>query len=755
MRTPASILILAWFIGTGVGSRFAVAQPAIPPETPGMVTLNFPEEVDLKVLIDYVGKRQGINFIYDEQIAGRKIALKVNQKIPADSLMTLLDSALKMKGLSMSRSEVPGMMRIELAKQLTSTSTGPQLKFDDTNKSRPTQAVTRVFELKHASPLQVTQVLTPFLSTSTANLTALPEVGLLIVTDYGDNMKKLEEMMALVDRPGRDVLVRFVPILHLEAEPIAQKVTALLAGKARARGVAAVPGTGSLTVLPEERTNQVAVMGAADEVSDALALIKSLDIPLGLQTRVYRLTVASPDQVDRIVKKLIGELAAKRLYKSATESEANMLIVTTTSEIHDQIESVRLALDKPREEAQSPMRFYKLENAKAAEVLGTLQSLEGDSGLDDVSVDGVTSDREKGNELSIKGPTEADANPSLVRLETDPLPYVLPRNMREGPNGQSDGGRRKSIKLRDARVIADEATNTIIVVARPSMHSLYEKLIKRLDVRRPQVLVEATVFILDTTNDFSLGVEIHSSAKVNGGDLLNFTKFGLTTPNSLPGNLTLSPGTGFTGALLKADIAEIVIKALEKDSRVKVVSRPSVLVNDNASGTLLSESEEPFASVNASSTVATTSFAGYSSAGTNIRISPQISEGDYLKLKYEITLSSFGEDGSADLPPSRQKNTLASEATIPDGYTIVVGGLTRESLSSNVDRVPILGRIPVLEYLLSSRSNGNSKTTLFVFIRAVVLRDDKFKDLKVLSGVAADQAGLPGDFPTSEPVTTK
>ncbi len=728
----------------------AVAQPAAADSKAGMVTLNFTDDVDLKVLIEYVSKRQGINFIYDEQIGARKITIKASQPIPADSLITLLDSALKIKGLSLSKSEVPGMMRIEVAKALTATSAGPQAKAEDI-KGRPTTAVTRVFELKHATVQRAEQVLTPFLSSQSANLTGLPDAGMMIVTDYADNIDKLEQLLALVDRPGRNVSVKFVKVEHLEAEPMAQKVTALLAGRSKAQGVAA--GAAGVTVVAEERTNQLAVMGAADELGPALELISLIDVPLGVQTRVYQFAVVQPEQIDRVIKRLIGEVATKRVYKSATEPDANMLIVTTTQEIHAQIEALRVALDKPREESQSPVRFYKLENAKAVEVLTTLQSLEGDEGLDNVSVDGMSSSSLIRDQVPIRGPTEAEANGAVGRMVEEPLPYVLPRDVRDGVEGGSSPARRKSLKLRDARVIADEATNTVIVVAKPSVHTVYEKLIKRLDVRRPQVLVEATVMVLDTSDGFSLGVELHSNTTTNGKSLLNFTKFGLTTPNSLPGNLTLSPGIGFTGALLKADVAEVVVKALENDARVKVMSKPSVLINDNATGSLLSENEEPFASVNASTTVATTSFAGYSSAGTNIRISPQISEGDYLKLKYEITLSSFGEDGSDELPPSRQKNTLTSEATIPDGYTIVVGGLTRESLTSNIDRVPFLGRIPVLEYLLSSRSTSNSRTTLFVFIRAVILRDDKFKDLKVISGVAAVQAGLPGDFPVSEPAT--
>jgi len=314
--------------------------------------------------------------------------------------------------------------------------------------------------------------------------------------------------------------------------------------------------------------------------------------------------------------------------------------------------------------------------------------------------------------------------------------------------------RRKSIELGDTRIMADEQSNTLIVVARPAMHPIYEKLIKRLDIRRPQVLIEATLVTLDTTDEFQLGVEFSKTTSVNGGEgkVLNFSQFGLSTADPSTGALTLKPGVGFNGALISSDLANVIIHALKNDARVHVQAQPSVLVNDNATGKLVSQREEPFVTVNASSQVALNTFGGYSSAGTNISIKPQISEGDHLKLEFDITLSSFDGAGSAGLPPAKQTNSLTSEVTIPDGHTIVLGGLTRSTHDDNVDRIPILGEIPVLEYAFSNRRKTAKKSTLFVFIHAVVLRADKFEDLKTLSSDAATVAGLPSDFPPSVPV---
>jgi general secretion pathway protein D len=93
-----------------------------------------------------------------------------------------------------------------------------------------------------------------------------------------------------------------------------------------------------------------------------------------------------------------------------------------------------------------------------------------------------------------------------------------------------------------------------------------------------------------------------------------------------------------------------------------------------------------------------------------------------------------------------------STVTIPDSYTIVVGGLTVKNLRATVQSIPIIRDIPVLRYIFSSRTKTATETTLFVFIKPVILRDDRFEDLKYLSGGRAAEMGLPGDYPSSEPL---
>jgi type II secretory pathway component GspD/PulD (secretin) len=190
--------------------------------------------------------------------------------------------------------------------------------------------------------------------------------------------------------------------------------------------------------------------------------------------------------------------------------------------------------------------------------------------------------------------------------------------------------------------------------------------------------------------------------------------------------------------------------------RGRGLSAPSLLVNDNGKGQLKSVAQEPFAEIlDSNASQAITSFGGQAEAGTSITVEPHISQDDYLQLDYTIELSNFTGAARAGLPPPSQSNSVNSSVTIPDGYTIVVGGLSTKNFRAVVDSVPILGDIPVLKYLFGSRTRTLNDTTLFVFIRPLILRDDKFEDLKYLSGRAAETAELPGDFPASEPIPMK
>ncbi|NNE00379.1 MAG: hypothetical protein HKN47_23925, partial [Pirellulaceae bacterium] len=186
-------------------------------------------------------------------------------------------------------------------------------------------------------------------------------------------------------------------------------------------------------------------------------------------------------------------------------------------------------------------------------------------------------------------------------------------------------------------------------------------------------------------------------------------------------------------------------------TRARVLAAPKILVNDNSTGKLESVVSVPFSSVNASETVSTTSLGGDQQAGTIITATPHINEDDHLQLEFDVEFSTFSGTGTENLPPPRQIDRVGSTVTIPDGKTVIVGGLKRIGDSHTFSGLPWAENIPVIRELTSRTNDSKTTTSFFLFIRPVVLRDSQFADLRFLSDKEADKACLPGDYPVSHP----
>lgn len=764
-----------------------------------LIQLNLPENMDVKALVDLVGRRLGINILYDEAALKKKVTVSAPAKVPTNSLLGILQSVLKMTGLTMVDAEQPGWKKIIPNQNLLSITGSIQ---EDPTRLAGTEgatAVTQVFPLKNVGTAYIEQMIKPFLSTPGGNSFSVEEQRLVVVTDYADNLRRAAQFIQLLDRPGRQASVRFVDVKNRDAADLAKQVNTLMQERRRVGG-GEKAGPPSLSITPEPRTNQLVVVATEGADADALKLIETLDVSTGAMTRTYRFQNISPQRIDKLARDALGS-EGQAPYKATVDAEGGLLIVTAAPPIHEKIEALKRELDVAAPEEQGYIRFYKLMNTSAADVLATIRALEGqEGGLFTLSLEGGAGVTEiprpqkedlstgpnvppglPGTELpkppgyrppasetpKTGGPSTAPAPPSTLPPSLYPR-AATPAPISSAPTGITSlssvpggpGAREVGApvhpsapgmvaRTRNAIVAVDNNTNSLIVAAPPAVQRIYKQLIEALDKRRPQVMIEVTMVTLDTSNNFSMGVELSAGQDRKDLRWLTFGSFGLSTMNLTTGVPTLIPGAGFNGIILDPDGVNVVLRALATCGRAKVLSAPRILVNDNSTGTLSSVAEAPFTSVNASNTVATTSFAGYASAGTTVAVTPHISQDDYLRLGYSLTLNSFTGTGAGGVPPPRQTNTVDSEVVVPDGHTIIVGGLKRQDVSDTVSKIPLLGDLPGLGYLFSNISKTSTESSLFVFIRPVILRDDQFRDLKYLSEVDADRAEISTRLPES------
>ena len=104
------------------------------------------------------------------------------------------------------------------------------------------------------------------------------------------------------------------------------------------------------------------------------------------------------------------------------------------------------------------------------------------------------------------------------------------------------------------------------------------------------------------------------------------------------------------------------------------------------------------------------------------------------------------------IPPPSQQNTVDGSVTIPDGYTVVIGGVENTTDGRSRSRVPLVGRLPVIGWLFGTTSKSETRDRFYVFIWASVLRDPLFEDLKQLSGGDLAEAGVDDGVPSLEPL---
>jgi type II secretory pathway component GspD/PulD (secretin) len=748
------------------------AKPGAPSPKPGaaddnLIQLNFPENVEVKLLIDYVARRLGMNLIYDDAIVHKKVSILAPAKVPKDSLLGLLQSVLKATGLVMVDGDQPNWKRIVPAQSLLAVT--DKLERDPERLATADKAVpmTQIFHLKYVTTASMESVLKPFLGTPGGNSLPIPDRNMVIVTDYTENLRRIADVIDLFDRPATLAKIQFIPVENWDAAELAAQVTSLLRERQRAVG-SEKAAQSQVTLTAEPKSNRIVLIAAEGAEGPALELIQLLDVATTAETRTYRFRNISPGRIDKLARDFAGSDSRQR-YRSTVDEQGGLLVVTAAPHVHRHIENLARDLDVSVSDEEKPIRFYKLMNTTAMEVLATIQSIESGPGgvpfKPSVPVTGTSAPGWPGPNRPPGAPGEESPKPPAYKppaeeakgegaAKPDEKPKAEDKVAAKPAAVQSEAAGVQISRLREAIVTADANTNTLIVVAPPAVQQVYEQLIRMLDKRRPQVMIEATLVTLDTTDNCSLGVEIEGINIGPKTTWLVFSQFGLSTTNSA-GSLAIAPGTGLNGTVIDAGVISAVVRALATSGHAKIVSAPKIMVNDNASGSLSSVSEAPFTSVNASNTVATTSFAGYASAGTTITVTPHISQGDHLQLNYTVTLSSFTGQGSAGVPPPRQTDTVNSTITVPNGNAVIIGGLTRKDLSESVSKIPLLGDIPGAGALFSSRSSTNTQSTLFVFLRPVILRDELFEDLRYLSDQALEKAGFPDNFPANPPMAMK
>lgn len=503
-------------------------------------------------------------------------------------------------------------------------------------------------------------------------------------------------------------------------------------------GFVAIPSGGVIKILPDANARQM-----PGSESGARQSSRADDIV----TQVVEIRNVAAAQLVPILRPLIpqyGHLAA--------HPASNMLIISDRAANVSRMLRIIRRIDQAGDEDFDVVR---LENASAAEIVRIVSSLNQGAGAQTGGAAGavptvVADDRtnsvlisgektkrlriralithldtplEKGGDTRVRYLRYADAEELATKLQTQ---YQKAATETGGP---AESG--------DITIWADAPTNALVINAPPKIMRSMEQVIDKLDIRRLQVLLETIIVEVSAEKAADLGV----TWAVGDADLENAvggTQFDGTVGVAglakavVGGTTDIGLNNGITfglGRLSESGLSFVaIVEALEADTNTNVLGTPILTTLDNEEAEIRVGQEVPFVT----GSFTNTGTAGGSvnpfttvereQVGLTLKLTPQINEGNAVRLKIEQELSSVSESTQAvDLITSNR--VINTSVIVEDRGTLVLGGLIREDQLEKEQRVPILGSIPLLGALFRSTSTQTIKTNLMFFVRPTILRD--------------------------------
>lgn len=768
---------------TGMASRYA---PADFPNGDQVINLTLPEKLPVIQLMDLVGKYLNLSYVYDPAKVTGEVTLKLNGNLQGQmkvkDLYLLLESVLQFKDLIMTRHE---NNVVQIVPKTEFTNIDPTLVTQDSkNLEAGDTVVTRVFPLKHIDTASVETLLQQM--GLSVGVTSMSASGMVIITAYSHRMQRIETLLEMVDKPGAPRKFKSKQLRYTMAQTLAEKVKALAeqlesvtvtvgagesAPTSAAASAARLPNeseaawrarlvrikaqeatarsrltTGAPEAKPgvyldaDERTNRILMIGVEDQLHVVEQLIETLDVEQQDLRRLelYRIRHVDADEVGRKLQELgiiskvpesstpgritgssrtgqttaaTAAAAARPAIAGATPEvpmiaevteggivgepqvvvveSTNSLLVNATAEQHAEIATIIEYVDSEMDVGEIPYKIYPLENSTPDHLAEVLESLIQET-VEQQNKDG--------------------------KIEKTVISQMEER----------------------IKIVPDPNTYSLVVYASKKNQEWIATLVKQLDKRRPQVLIDVTLVEVTKSDSFNYDLDLIQSWP----NLLNTSGQVVSAPATVVDKLKSGDKDHFVDASSTSGAfkgyygdrhVSALLTAMQEKNYGRVLAKPKLLVNDNEPGNI--KTADITYVEKTSSIPVTTGTSGTSGeliqtskdyqpyeAGIEMNITPHISEGDLLRLVIELTRSDFRETATTDRPPNTTTSEVKTAVTVPDGSTIILGGMIKLNQSKGGAKVPILGDIPLIGGLFRTINNSDEESKLYVFVKAEIIR---------------------------------
>jgi general secretion pathway protein D len=508
-------------------------------------------------------------------------------------------------------------------------------------------------------------------------------------------------------------------------------------------GFAAIPAGDTIKIVPETGARQDGGTGVGTPEG------RPMD---DVVTRVLQIQNVPAAQLVPILRPMVPQWGHLAAY-----APSNMLIISDRAANVARLERIIADIDRS---GDREIEMVRLEHAAAAEVVRILTTLaQQDKQQDPTSRPATIIADERSNAVLIGGDrTERQKYLEIIRSLDIPLPdgatqvvylrFASAENLApilEGFAQQAERteGAQAERRRQDARIIAEKDTNALVITASSNTMRQIRSVIEQLDIRRAQVMVETLIAEVSSTKSSQLGIDwaVFNQDRVAAaglfdpaaGNLLGAAAATRTTTGRINETALLgllSPGINIAGGRIRDNGTSfaLLIKALQGDGETNILSAPTLLTMDNEEAEFSVGQEVPFLTgqftgVGQTQTGVVNPFQTIErrDVGLKLAITPQINEGDMVKLKLNLEVSSLGAGGDT-LTQITNRRTITNTVTVENGQILVLGGLIDDSINDSRRGVPFLSRIPLLGALFQFRSVDKVKRNLMLFMRPVILR---------------------------------
>ena len=588
------------------------------------------------------------------------LTLTVEQPMSADEALAAMSAALRMQGVVM----VESGNVVRVVPEADAKLQGGAVQSGRPATGRGDELVTQVFRLNYAAAVNIVPVLRPLIAPNNT-INAYPANNTIVVTDFAENVRRISRIIAAIDTPAGTE----IDIVRLE-HAIASDIAVLL-GRMLDQGTQGIDPSQRVTVLAEPSSNSLLIRSSsAARTGLVRGLIAKLDQPSAVPGNIHVVYLKNAEAT-RLARTLLGA-------GNADAPPQGGFSQSTTPSAFQPAGRSPLGSTSPQSAPQPLM---------PGQSSGVVQPPQG---------------------------------------TTVPMTPV---------SGQLSG----------ALIQADPATNTLIITAPDAVYRQLRGVIDKLDVRRAQVFIESLIVEVTGDQASEFGIQWQTggqhlapgaSAGVVGG-----TNFGDATQNIV--GIARNPATAGTGLNIGIARGQITIpgigtvanlqflaRALEQNNKANILSTPNLLTLDNEEARIMVGQNVPFvtgqfvtsASAGAGANVNPFQTIERRDVGLTLRVRPQISEGGAIKLVIYQEVSSVESTSAAG--PITNMRAIESNVLVDDGSIVVLGGLVQDNVTSNVEKVPVLGDIPLIGQLFRFETRRQQKTNLMVFLRPYVVRDE-------------------------------